>query len=626
MLRQLSKSVFSHLRDIFSALRTGLLLPAAALLFISPPVLFAQSSGDTSRLCRHNCASKKQEIYDLQDQTHTGDTIRGPKTIVAKNLNVLRYKYAANSKVTFSQPPDLFAKLMGIADPQSGQGGAAVPGKTSGATDADKAQMAVASAAKAVKPKVATKGTNQSGYSPVAQAMNDKVQKASDQAELAIEQVNAATGSFDNALHDELTTAMASVKTLVQNANAASDKVAAGGQGLLSFLQTVDASSTYDGIGREFAAQSKFAIALGAQWPASGDITNAKLSGDLRKTRLSSIQTDFSGKEASLLAGLLAAERDLYAAKEAVEQAAVQIANPSKEDQALISADRNLVVNTIDAVANSNQQLKSYENLVNWGGATNSAIETALSNLDVTGTAYAGFEQAQAGLLEWQQQMLKIKNAWDLYSAPGANQELHPNPFTMQIAGNCDYTFSSTKQTVVTLTAVDQLPAKTAAAPTTVLSVTIECASPFNVSAGVAFSTIPNREYAIQPVATPPGSTTTTNQFALTSDSSFHPMVLGMVSARLWEPDEKVAFHVSFGLAGNFNSQSAGGSSAEFLIGPSISLFRTMFITPGLYIGKKTTLADGFTVGSAVPPNITTVPLQSAYKPAFGLAITFTKP
>ena len=174
--------------------------------------------------------------------------------------------------------------------------------------------------------------------------------------------------------------------------------------------------------------------------------------------------------------------------------------------------------------------------------------------------------------------------------------------------------------------ATDQLPDKSAVAPATVLSVTVECASPFNVSAGVAFSTIPDREYAIQPVATPPGSTTTTNQFALTADSSFHPLALGMVSARLCEPNEIIAFHLSFGLAGNFKSQNAGGSSAEFLIGPSISLFRTMFITPGLHIGRKTVLADGYTVGSPVPSNVTTPPLQSSYKPAFGLAITFTKP
>jgi hypothetical protein len=491
--------------------------------------------------------------------------------------------------------------------------------------------MTAATAAKGSKPKTGPGGKalaklNQPTYSAAAQAMNDKVQKAVDEAEQAIAQVNIGTDGFDEALRKEIADALTEVRAQVRTANVATDSVAAGGLELLSFLGVVDASSTYEGINRELSAQSKFVDGLSKPWPTSASTRNAKLAADLRKSRLSSIQTDFSRKEASLMAGLLTAQRDLYAAKEAVDQAVFQISSPSDGDRALIEADRNLVAVTLTFISDSSQQLKNYENLVNWGVVTNDGIESALSNLDVTGSSYKAFQQAQASLLEWQQQMLKLKSAWELHSAPGANQDQYPDPFVMRISGNCDYAFSTTKQTAVTLTAIDQLSDKSAAAPTVILSVTIECASPFTVSAGVAFSKIPDREYAIHPVATPVGSTTTTNQFALTSNSSFHPLALGMVSARLWEPEERIAFHLSFGMAGNFKSQSAGGSSAEFLIGPSISLFRTMFITPGLHIGKKTTLADGFSVGSPVPPNVTTVPLQSSYKPAFGLAITFTKP
>jgi hypothetical protein len=154
----------------------------------------------------------------------------------------------------------------------------------------------------------------------------------------------------------------------------------------------------------------------------------------------------------------------------------------------------------------------------------------------------------------------------------------------------------------------------------------MECASPFIVSAGVDFRTILTREFAIQPVASPPGSTTTINEFVLTSKSSFHPLPIGIVSARLCEPNEAVSLHLSLGMAGNFNSQNAGGSSAEFLVGPSIALFRTMFFTPGLHIGKKSILGDRFVLGNPAPPNITTPPLQTGYTTGFGFAITFTKP
>ena len=65
---------------------------------------------------------------------------------------------------------------------------------------------------------------------------------------------------------------------------------------------------------------------------------------------------------------------------------------------------------------------------------------------------------------------------------------------------------------------------------------------------------------------------------------------------------------------------------AEFLIGPSFSLFRTMFLTPGLQIGTKTVIGGGFNIGDTVSSNITTVPLEKSYTTGFGFAITFTKP
>jgi hypothetical protein len=51
-----------------------------------------------------------------------------------------------------------------------------------------------------------------------------------------------------------------------------------------------------------------------------------------------------------------------------------------------------------------------------------------------------------------------------------------------------------------------------------------------------------------------------------------------------------------------------------------------MFFTAGLHIGRKSELGDGFKVGEPAPPNVTTALVQTSYEPAFGIAITFTKP
>jgi hypothetical protein len=155
---------------------------------------------------------------------------------------------------------------------------------------------------------------------------------------------------------------------------------------------------------------------------------------------------------------------------------------------------------------------------------------------------------------------------------------------------------------------------------------TLTCASPFAVSAGVEFSTIPSSEFAI--VKSPGGANNTSiNTFGYSSNSSFHPLPVAIVHVRLWESrDQRYAFHASAGASGNIQGQNSGGSSAEFLLGGSFSFFRTMFVSAGLHIGTQNYLGGGFKIGQQVPSDVTTVPVTKSYTTGFGLAITFTKP
>jgi len=155
---------------------------------------------------------------------------------------------------------------------------------------------------------------------------------------------------------------------------------------------------------------------------------------------------------------------------------------------------------------------------------------------------------------------------------------------------------------------------------------TLTCASPFSVSAGVEFSTIPSQEFAIVKSAGG-ANNTSVNKFGLTSNSSFHPLPVAIVHVRLWESrDQRFAFHASAGASGNIQGQNSGGSSAEFIMGGSFSFFRTMFVTAGLHVGTKSTLAGGFKVGDTVPSDITSVQVTKSYTTGAGIAITFTKP
>jgi hypothetical protein len=589
--------------------------------------LAKETKNKSSFLCMHDCGTSRQETFDVSNKSYKGETVRGPVTVVAYNLNPLRFSYKWQSDVTFTAAPDLWSKLTGIGVPQSSAKPPSPP-----APKAPTAQSALPGHAmrSALQQPGGTRTIVAQGQPAISQETLDLVRKAQsaiDAGQQAVENVNGQIVGLDQALKDAISEDFNDVTAQVVSANIATNNVTLAGQELVTFLVRVDASSTYDGIKNELSDSTDFNFMKGvnAHWPEPATVAKLQNSVDARKSVLSSKKTTLDGVHPSLLAGIAVAQRDLEAADDNLEYESTKLtANPRSD------AEEELVKKTIEAlkarlgeVNEAKTELQDASDTLNWAITETAAMETALSSLDTSSDKFKAFQTAQATLVQWRHNMMQLKQMWESYQADKDHVE---NPFVTSFSAGCDYTFATTKKNAIKLTQVDNLPDKSAAAPTDVLSLTMMCASPFNVSAGVAFSTIPSREFAIEPVATPPGSTTTTNEFVLQSNSSFHPLPIGMVSARLCEPNEKISFHLSLGVAGNFNSQSAGGSSAEFLIGPSIALFRTMFLTPGLHIGKKTTLGDGFVLGNPTPPNVTSAPIESSYTTGFGFAITFTKP
>ena len=72
-------------------------------------------------------------------------------------------------------------------------------------------------------------------------------------------------------------------------------------------------------------------------------------------------------------------------------------------------------------------------------------------------------------------------------------------------------------------------------------------------------------------------------QVRLSHKFGYPPAPVVVVHMRFTESnDEKYAGYLSLGISGNLQGQASGGSTAEFLLGPSVSIFRTMFITPGV--------------------------------------------
>jgi len=201
--------------------------------------------------------------------------------------------------------------------------------------------------------------------------------------------------------------------------------------------------------------------------------------------------------------------------------------------------------------------------------------------------------------------------------------------FTLQSEVSCGVLFNKNEQTILKLLLVDRtsvFDGQTTQSQTKDGLLTVTCSSPFAVTAGAAFSTIENQQFAIVK-SLPPSGTTSINTFGVTSDSKINPYPIAMAHARLrdWD-DNRYALRFSFGAGANVNGDSSGGSSAEFLTGLSISFWRTIFVTGGLDVGKQSKLSGGFKIGDTVPTDITSPPVSTSYKAGFGFAITFTKP
>jgi hypothetical protein len=207
---------------------------------------------------------------------------------------------------------------------------------------------------------------------------------------------------------------------------------------------------------------------------------------------------------------------------------------------------------------------------------------------------------------------------------------LKAGSFVRQAEVRCTVLFNRNEQTILKLILVDRTTVFDGQVPqpqTKDNLLTVACSSPFSISAGAAFNTIQNPQFAIVKSAPAAGGTTSVNTFGTTSNSHINPYPIAMAHGRLYDWDQhRYALNFSFGVGVSVSGQNAGNSSAEFLTGLSLSFFRTIYVTGGLDIAKQSQLIGGFKVGETVPSDVSSAPVSSSYKPGFGFAITFTKP
>jgi hypothetical protein len=562
----------------------------------------------------------KEQDYNMASHTYTGETLFGAHKVVATNLNTIRYNYTFANSVTYTPVADLWTGLQGQTTTK--------PTTTPTTATGQKPQPPIGTVSTVtppagVEPNLRV-GPKKTTLPDPFVSVNDAIKKA-DAARTQAKAVNDALTTklqeLSTPINDlaDKTKQLAQIQTLANNSTA---QLAQGGAALIAFLSTSpdDTPQLVAAANAQLKNDSTFTMGLNAAWPKFDAIT--KLQTDLiQNTRdLTAASQDLTAYIKTETPLLQSAVNDLLAAQTRLTILYEDFTNhnsPTKVQSDTVKAEQAALTDAIDVAQKNVAELPRFADQMTAAIKANGDAVTNAAALAPGSTAYKSFVAAHEALSGWHDRIQGAVN----YPATA---------FQLDDTETCKFAFSSTKKNAVTLTRVDQTPGVVSPKPETVLSVVVECTTPFSVSAGVAFSTVPDNLYAVAAVPVGPATGTTPAATAptivQTSSSTFHPLPLAMINARLYEWSDWGAVYASFGIAANTRNQSAGGSTAEYLLGPSIGLFRYFLFTPGVYFGSEATVGNGYAVGSIVPTTVTTVPVTTRYKPGFGLGITFTKP
>jgi hypothetical protein len=237
-------------------------------------------------------------------------------------------------------------------------------------------------------------------------------------------------------------------------------------------------------------------------------------------------------------------------------------------------------------------------------------LQTQLTGLKSSGQQGNAFRESQNKLRLW----LPIIEG------------LRTSSFSLTAKVGCSFAFDRNKRTKVSLVKRDRM-APAGGTPSTEEIVTVVCSSPLSVSGGFGFSGLDERQIVfVQSTkdVTTNGVTAPVviNRFGFTNRSSFRTLPVLLLNTRFWEPNDTFALHISAGAAVDVKT-GEGGTDLEFVVGPSISFMRSLFITPGLHIGRVPRLTGGFEIGQEVPAGVSTPPLEKFWQKGFVTTFTY---
>ena len=112
---------------------------------------------------------------------------------------------------------------------------------------------------------------------------------------------------------------------------------------------------------------------------------------------------------------------------------------------------------------------------------------------------------------------------------------------------------------------------------------------------------------------------TLTTIVGLAQDSSRRVLPMLLLHTRVLRNAQWL--HGTFGISAKKDSE---GVNVEYIVGPSLSVIdNRVFLTPGLYYGRRYALGGDLYVGAPIPADLTSIPVRKEYDKAFALTVTF---
>jgi hypothetical protein len=141
------------------------------------------------------------------------------------------------------------------------------------------------------------------------------------------------------------------------------------------------------------------------------------------------------------------------------------------------------------------------------------------------------------------------------------------------------------------------------------------------LSLGVMGTTVPYRTYSSQ---SEPSGNSTQNVLTVSGGAGWTPQGLAMLNYKLWVSDRgpQPGFAISTGPAFKFGG-TPQVSSLGWFAGVSFSLWRRLFISPGIHLGQFADYPPGFTNGSVVPASFSQLNPVTRWTGHLAIGLTF---